>query len=135
MFTLAAEKARLLASLDQSAFTKKHWWLYAGITLTHLTDGFDLLMIGVVLPGIIATFKLTPAEAGLLGSSAFVGMAIGAVTITFLADQFGRKKALLLCVALYGILSLLAAVAWDYISILVIRLMQGVGKARRCRSS
>jgi MFS transporter, putative metabolite:H+ symporter len=120
-------EARLLASLDQSKFTRKHWWLYAALTLTHLTDGFDLLMIGVVLPGIAATFKLTPTEAGLLGSSAFVGMALGAVTITYLADQFGRKKALLLCVFLYGVLSLVAAVAWDYYSILITRLIQGVG--------
>src|ERR1700739_4243503 len=49
---LGGKEARLLASLDQSKFTTKHWWLYAALTLTHLTDGFDLLMIGVVLPGI-----------------------------------------------------------------------------------
>ena len=98
-------EARLLASLDQSAFTRKHLWLYIAVTLTHLTDGFDLLMIGVVLPGIVAAFQLTPAEAGLLASSAFVGMAVGAITITYFADQFGRKKALLLCVGLYGVLS------------------------------
>jgi putative MFS transporter len=124
---IGGREARLLASLDQSKFTRKHWLLYAAVTLTHLTDGFDLLMIGVVLPGIVATFKLTPIQAGLLGSSAFVGMALGAVTITYLADQFGRKKALLLCVFLYGILSLAASVAWDYYSILVMRLVQGVG--------
>ncbi len=119
--------ARLLASLDQSEFTPKHWWLYLSVTLTHLTDGFDLLMIGVVLPGIITTFKLSPAEAGVLGSSAFIGMAIGAVTITPLADRFGRKKALLFCVTLYGALSFLAAHAWDYNSILAMRSLQGVG--------
>lgn len=127
MTAVGDREARLLASLDQSEFTKKHWWLYLAVTLTHLTDGFDLLMIGVVLPGIIAGFKLTPAEAGIVGSSAFVGMAVGAVTITLLADRFGRKKALLLCVSLYGLLSLLAAQAWDYQSILVMRLVQGVG--------
>lgn len=122
-----SREAQLLASLDQSAFTKKHWGLYLAVTLTHLTDGFDLLMIGVVLPGIIAAFKLTPAEAGVLGSSAFIGMAIGAVTITPLADRFGRKKALILCVALYGVLSFLAAQASDYQSILAMRSIQGIG--------
>lgn len=120
-------EARLLASLDQSTFTRKHSWLYAAITLTHLTDGFDLLMIGVVLPGIIAAFKLTPPEAGFVASSAFLGMALGVVTITYFADKFGRKKALLLCVTLYGILSLLAAMAWSYQSIAIMRFLQGVG--------
>ncbi len=124
---MTSRPARLLASLDQSAFTAKHWRLYAAITLTHLTDGFDLLMIGVVLPGIVATFKISPAEAGLLGSSAFFGMALGAVSITFFADRFGRKQALLLCVSLYGILSLVASFAWSYHSILITRLFQGIG--------
>ncbi len=120
-------EARLLASLDQSNFTKRHTWLYLCITICNLSDGFALLMMGVVLPGIVATFKLTSPEAGLLASSAFLGIAIGAVTITCLADRFGRKKALLASVLFYGLLSLLASIAWDYKSLLVIRLVQGLG--------
>jgi predicted MFS family arabinose efflux permease len=94
-----AKEARLFASLDQSAFTNRHAWLYIVITLTHLTDGFDLLMIGVVLPGMVAAFKLTPPEAGFLVSSVFLGMTVGALTITYWGDLIGRKKALLICVA------------------------------------
>ena len=119
--------ARLLASLDHSAFTTRHTWLYLCITICNLTDGFALLMMGVVLPGIVATFKLTPPQAGLLASSAFLGIAIGAVTITYLSDRFGRKKALLLSVAFYGALSLLASIAWNFKSFLIIRLIQGFG--------
>lgn len=122
-----AKQERLFASLDQSAFTNRHAWLYTVITLTHLTDGFDLLMIGVVLPGIVAAFKLTPPEAGFLASSVFMGMTVGAITITYLGDLIGRKKALLICVALYGVLSLLAATSWDYRTILTMRLLQGLG--------
>jgi len=122
-----AKEARLFASLDQSAFTNRHAWLYIVITLTHLTDGFDLLMIGVVLPGIVATFKLTPPEAGFLASSVFLGMTVGAITITYLGDLIGRKKALLICVVLYGVLGLLAAAAWNYRTILTLRLLQGLG--------
>lgn len=122
-----AKEVRLFASLDQSAFTNRHAWLYIVITLTHLTDGFDLLMIGVVLPGIVAAFKLTPPEAGFLASSVFLGMTVGAITITYLGDLIGRKKALLICVVLYGVLGLLAAAAWDYRTILTMRLLQGLG--------
>ena len=128
--TTAASKGRarqLFASLDQSAFTKRHAWLYTLIMVAHLTDGFDLLMLGVVLPGIIATFKLTPPQAGFLASSVFFGMTIGAVSITYLADRIGRKKAILLCVFLYSAFSLLAGFAWDYTSIVTMRFLQGLG--------
>lgn len=118
---------RLLSSLDQSAFTKRHRWLYFIITLAHVTDGFDLLMVGVVLPGVVAAFKLTAPQAGFFASSAFLGMAVGALTISYLADRIGRKKAILLCVTLYAVFSLVAAFAWDYQSVLILRLLQGVG--------
>lgn len=127
---MSASKVRsgqLFASLDQSAFTKRHAWLYTLIMVAHLTDGFDLLMLGVVLPGIIATFKLTPPQAGFLASSVFFGMTIGAVSITYLADRIGRKKAILLCVFLYSAFSLLAGFAWDYTSIVTMRFLQGLG--------
>jgi putative MFS transporter len=120
-------EARLFASLDRSAFTKRHGWLYAVLTLTHVTDGFDLLMTGVVLPGIIAAFKLTAPEAGIFASSVFLGMTVGAVAITYLADHVGRKKAMLLCVTLYAAFSMIAAFAWDYQSIVTLRFLQGVG--------
>lgn len=124
---LDGKSARLFASLDQSAFTKRHAWLYTVIMLAHLTDGFDLLMLGVVLPGIIVTFKLTPPQAGFFASSVFFGMTVGAISITYLADRIGRKKAILLCISLYSVLSLLAGFAWDYTSVVTIRFLQGIG--------
>lgn len=124
--TFKMKATRQFASLDQSAFTKRHARLYTIIMLAHLTDGFDLLMIGVVLPGIIVTFKLTPPQAGFFASSVFFGMTVGAVAITYLADRIGRKKTILLCVALYSVLSLLAGFAWDYTSILTMRFLQGL---------
>lgn len=120
-------EARLFASLDRSAFTKRHGWLYTVLTLTHVTDGFDLLMTGVVLPGVIAAFKLTAPEAGFFASSVFLGMTVGALAITYLADHVGRKKAMLLCVTLYAAFSMIAAFAWDYPSIVTLRFLQGVG--------
>lgn len=123
----SAREARLFASLDRSAFTKRHSWLYVVLNLVHLTDGFDILMVGVVLPGIIATFKLTASQAGFFASSVFLGMTVGAVTITYVADRVGRKKAMLYCVTSYAIFTLIASFAWSYESIVVLRLLQGVG--------
>ena len=80
-----------------------------------------------MLPGVVAAFKLTAPQAGFFASSVFLGMTAGALTITYLADRIGRKKAMLLCVAIYAAFSMIAAFAWNYQSILILRLLQGVG--------
>jgi putative MFS transporter len=118
---------RLFSALDQSKFTPRHARLYLVVMLSHLTDGLDLLMLGVVLPGIIQTFQLAPSQAGLLASGTFIGMSIGAMFITYLADHIGRKKAILICIGLYSILSIAAGLAQSYQSLVVLRTLQGVG--------
>jgi putative MFS transporter len=118
---------RLLASLDQSAFTAKHWTMYFAVAFGHFFDGFDINMMGLVLPGIIASFALSPAQAGALASSVFLGMFVGSVLIGILADKFGRKKALVMAVTAYCALSLAAAFATSYSSLMTLRILEGVG--------
>jgi putative MFS transporter len=119
--------ARLFASMDQSKFSGRHLALYATVIFFHFFDGFDVLMIGTVLPGVVATFKLTSVEAGMLVSSVFFGMLIGAIAIPMLADRIGRKKALFLAIGWYAVFSLVAATATSYHELLAIRFLEGLG--------
>jgi putative MFS transporter len=125
---VADERAsRLFASMDQSKFSGRHAALYATVIFFHFFDGFDVLMIGTVLPGVVATFKLTSVEAGMLVSSVFFGMLVGAILITMLADRIGRKNALFLAIGWYAVFSLVAMTATSYHELLVIRLLEGLG--------
>ncbi len=119
--------SRLFACMDQSAFSGRHVALYATVIFFHFFDGFDVLMMGTVLPGIAATFKLTSVQAGVVVSSTFFGMLIGAIVITMLADRIGRKKALFLAIIWYAVFSLVAAAATSYQELLAVRLLQGLG--------
>jgi MFS transporter, putative metabolite:H+ symporter len=83
--------------------------------------------MGVALPGIIATFHITPPEAGFLASSAFFGMFIGAIGISMLADRIGRKRALILAILGYSLFSAAAAFVQDYTSLVVVRIVEGLG--------
>jgi putative MFS transporter len=118
---------RVFASLDQSAFSPRHLLLYTTVILLHFFDGYDLLMTGVILPGVSATFTLTAGGAGLLASGVFVGMLVGALGMTMLADRIGRKAALFLSVAWYAVLSVAAAAAPNYQVLVLERVLQGVG--------
>jgi putative MFS transporter len=119
--------SRLLASMDQSKFSARHAALYAIVIFFHFFDGFDVLMIGTVLPGIRTTFNLTSVQGGVLVSSTFIGMLIGAILIPILADQIGRKRALFLAIGWYAVFSLVAATATSYNELFIIRLLEGAG--------
>jgi MFS transporter, putative metabolite:H+ symporter len=118
---------QLRRSLDQSRFTPKHWRLYVTVVLGHFFDGFDINMMGLLLPGIIAAFGLKGGQAGVLASSVFLGMFAGSIVVGSVADKVGRKKMLVLAILVYCALSLVAAMAWSYESLLAIRILQGVG--------
>jgi putative MFS transporter len=117
----------LLDSLDRSAFTPMHARLYIAAALGHFFDGFDINMMGLVLPGIVAAFALTGAQAGLLASSVFFGMFAGSTLIGFIADRYGRRRAMIASIVAYCLLSLVAAAAWSHTSLFVLRILQGVG--------
>jgi putative MFS transporter len=118
---------QITGALDQSDLTRRHFTLYFLIVLGHIFDGFDINMIGLVLPGIAHQFKLAPVAIGYLASSVFIGMLVGSVVIGTLADLIGRKRCLIFSVTFYGITSLLAAFAWSYKSLLIIRMIEGFG--------
>ncbi len=118
---------QLLDSLDHSDFTPRHWLMYVTVALGHFFDGFDINMMGLVLPGIMATFALKPAQAGVLASSVFIGMFAGSILIGLVADRFGRKRAMVASIVAYCLLSLLTACAWSHASLLGLRILQGVG--------
>ncbi len=118
---------QVIGCLDQSGLTRRHVALYATVVLGHLFDGFDISMIGYVLPGIAGEFKLAPVEIGYLASSVFIGMLAGSLAIGMLADRIGRKRCLLFAVGFYGLTSLAATFAWDYRSLLIVRIIEGFG--------
>lgn len=78
-----------------------------------LFEGYDVGVMGAVLPT-LAEYKqwsLTPLELGALSSYALVGMFFGAFIIGTLSELYGRRRMLLICVCLFSLTMLGAALA------------------------
>ncbi len=102
--------------------------------LTIMIDGFDVQSIAYVAPVLTHAFGIERAMLGPVFSAGLVGTALGALLIAPLADRLGRKTALLGCIALFGLCSLLTAAATDLQQLLIVRLIGGLGLAGRRRS-
>lgn len=106
--------------------------LHARITLllcaaAALLEGFDNQSMGVVAPRVVAEFGLSPGWAGVVFSSATFGLFLGAAVGGRIADYFGRKRALIASLLLFGMFSLVTAMAAGAESLSAARFFTGLG--------
>jgi len=104
-----------------------HRLLFAIIALAFFFDNLDLAMMTYLLGSIRTEFGLTSAQAGMLGSASFVGMAIGAICSGMLADRFGRKPVFQVSMIIWGVGSYLCSTAHGPLELGAYRVLLGVG--------
>src|SRR5215813_4238053 len=90
-------------------------------------DAFDALAIAAVLPAIAPLWKLTPPQIGLIISAGFAGQLVGALLFGWVSERYGRMTAMVWSIAVFAVMSLVCAVAWDFSSLLIFRAIQGIG--------
>ena len=90
-------------------------------------DAFDAMAIAFALPALIGTWHIRPQQIGLLISAGYVGQLCGAFLFGWMADKIGRLHTLIWTILVFGLLSIGCASSWSYASLLVFRLLQGVG--------
>jgi len=92
-----------------------------------LLEGLDLQSIGVAAPRMAREFGLSVSQMGLAFSAGTFGLLPGAMLGGRLADRIGRKRVLIMATALFGVFSIGTAHAWDFWSLVAIRVATGMG--------
>lgn len=97
--------------------------------LAMVLDGFDLVVLGTVIPTLIKTQDLgfDAVGATYAATISLVGVGIGALFIAPLSDRFGRRRLLVGCVLWFSIFTLAVAFAPNVAVFGVFRLLAGVG--------
>ena len=92
-------------------------------------DGFDLVVLGAVIPVLSRSGDLgfTDSSLTLASTIGLVGVGIGAVAVGPLTDRFGRRITLISSIALFSVLTLAVAVAQDVTQFTVLRFLAGLG--------
>src|ERR1700722_13723737 len=95
--------------------------------LAILCEGFDIQSTGVAAPRMGPALGLTRDQLGPLFSASIVGLLIGAVIFGRIADRFGRKWTLVICLLVFGVFSLATAAVRPFEALLAVRLAAGLG--------
>ena len=97
------------------------------ICLMFFTFAMTTDAVGSVIPEIIAEFRLSLTAAGSFQYATMIGIAGGALLLGFLADRIGRKRTIVLGLALYGASSLLFAVSHAFFAFVILLAVAGLG--------
>jgi AAHS family benzoate transporter-like MFS transporter len=104
-------------------------WVAALCWTAVLLDGFDLVVVGTVVPSLTQPeeWALSPSGATFVVTIGLVGMTIGALTVGALTDIAGRRKALIGAVSWFSLFTLLCAVAPNAGVFGLLRFLAGLG--------
>jgi MFS transporter, SP family, arabinose:H+ symporter len=92
-----------------------------------LLFGFDTAVISGTTRSLTEVFHLSPTSLGVTVASALVGTIFGAMLAGFPGDRLGRRDSLRLMGVLYLVSALGCAFAWDWTSLVVFRVIGGLG--------
>ncbi|EIM95148.1 major facilitator transporter [Paraburkholderia hospita] len=95
--------------------------------LGYAMDGFDLLILGFMLPVIAADLHLSSTQAGSLVTWTLVGAVAGGVIFGVLSDYFGRVRMLTWTILIFAVFTGLCALAQSYGDLLAYRTIAGIG--------
>jgi putative MFS transporter len=112
-------------AVERIGVGKFQWRLFFINGFTWAADAMEVLIVGFVIPGIIALWALDRPTAALVASATFVGMFVGAWGFGTLADRIGRRKIFILTVILDAIFGLLSAFSPNVAVLIILRFLTG----------
>src|SRR5712691_7809858 len=96
--------------------------------LVILVDGFDITVAALAVPHLVKAWGIeNPGAFGpVLGASLF-GMLFGAPLVGHFGDRYGRRTAILVSYAIFGVFTLCAAWATSINQLVALRFLAGIG--------
>jgi MFS family permease len=92
-----------------------------------MLDSFDVMLYALLLASIMPELGMSKEVAGLVGSAMLIASAAGGVFFGFVADRYGRTRALMASVLIYSIATAACGLAQNVVQLAVCRVILGLG--------
>lgn len=112
--------------VDRQPVRGGHYVMLAICCIAMFIDGLDVFMVGKIAPAIARGFGEQPAAMWLVILCQQIGLAIGAFAATPLADRYGRKRMLIVCSMIFGVLTLATVFATSLEQVAILRGFSGI---------
>jgi DHA2 family multidrug resistance protein len=103
------------------------WLIAVLVAVAAFMEVLDTTIANVALPYIAGGMGVSDDEASWIVTTYLVSNAVILTASPFLARLLGRKRFFLICLALFTASSVLCGFAWNLQSLLIFRVMQGLG--------
>ena len=114
------------------SLTRSQWNVLVAANLGWLFDGYEtfalIISVGVALHGLLepSQYGQIPVYAGTVIALTLLGWGIGGMIGGVITDYLGRKRAMMIAILGYSLLTGLSAFAWDWTSFGVMRFLVGL---------
>lgn len=95
--------------------------------MTRAADAAEVFLIAFALPGFKEDFNLSSGATGLVFSSTFLGILVGAWFWGTISDKIGRRTGFQITIAIFVIFGVASAFAPSVIWLAVLRCLTGFG--------
>src|SRR6266705_5141742 len=92
-----------------------------------IMDGFDVQALGYLAPAIIKEWSIKQAQMGPVLSAALVGILVGSLFFSMLADKIGRRPVLIVATLFFSLITLWTGLAASISELRLARFIAGVG--------
>lgn len=113
--------------IEEQKFNRFHLNLLIACIFIIIVDGYDMFMLGAILPELMEEWGMDSVVAGSLNSYALLGMTIGALVFGPLADKFGRKRVILICTVIFTLFTFTSGFSNGPVAFGIQRFIAGVG--------
>lgn len=107
--------------------SKSQWNTMLSGTLAFFFDSWDAFLLVYVLSDISSTFKITLATASMALLFSYATRWLGGILLGSFSSRYGRKKSMIIGIALCGSLTMLTGTATSFPMLLFFRLCFGIG--------
>lgn len=124
---VASETADPRMILRERRMNLKQYGVVGLCVLINMIDGYDILALAQAGSSLSREWGLSDAALGTLLSMNLVGMALGALGVSPVADQWGRRPAILICLLFMSAGMAISALSGDFLVMAAGRLVTGIG--------